>query len=93
MAAKTIDSYGFLHGIERRMLKRWVSLPRKTQIPWISFRHSAFEMYRIPCKFSRDRIENRSARLLRIMLDRLVLVLSECERRFSSAADWCGAQV
>jgi hypothetical protein len=34
MAAKTVDSYRFLHGIEKRMLKRWVSLPRETQIPW-----------------------------------------------------------
>jgi D-proline reductase (dithiol) PrdB len=34
MAAKTVDSYRFLHGVEKRMLKRWVSLPRETQIPW-----------------------------------------------------------
>jgi D-proline reductase (dithiol) PrdB len=34
MMAKTVDSYRFLHGIEKRMLKRWAALPRETQIPW-----------------------------------------------------------
>ena len=34
MAAKTVDSYRFLHGIEKRMLKRWVGMSRETQIPW-----------------------------------------------------------
>ena len=34
MAEKKVDSYRFLHGVERRMLQRWVSLPRETRIPW-----------------------------------------------------------
>jgi D-proline reductase (dithiol) PrdB len=34
MAEKKVDSYRFLHGVEKRMLQRWVSLPRETQIPW-----------------------------------------------------------
>jgi hypothetical protein len=31
VAAKTVDSYRFLHGIEKRMLICWVSLPRETK--------------------------------------------------------------
>lgn len=34
MVAKTIDSYRFLHGIEKRVMKRWAGLPGETQIPW-----------------------------------------------------------
>src|SRR6516164_3747604 len=34
MAEKKVDSYRFLHGVEKRMLQRWVSLSRETQIPW-----------------------------------------------------------
>ncbi|MGB8771235.1 MAG: glycine/sarcosine/betaine reductase selenoprotein B family protein [Candidatus Korobacteraceae bacterium] len=34
MVAKTVDSYRFLHGIEKRVLQRWAGLPRETQIPW-----------------------------------------------------------
>ena len=34
MAEKKVDSYRFLHGVEKRMLQRWASLPRETQIPW-----------------------------------------------------------
>src|SRR5271165_2504599 len=31
---KTVDSYRFLHGIEKRVLQRWAGLPGETQIPW-----------------------------------------------------------
>lgn len=34
MVAKTVDSYRFLHGIEKTVLKRWAGLPGETQIPW-----------------------------------------------------------
>ena len=34
MMAKTVDSYRFLHGIEKRVLKRWAGLPEETQSPW-----------------------------------------------------------
>jgi|SRR5271167_876412 len=34
MVAKTVDSYRFLHGIEKRVLKRWAGLPGETQTPW-----------------------------------------------------------
>ena len=29
-----IDSYRFLHGMEKRIVRRWVGLTRETQIPW-----------------------------------------------------------
>jgi len=34
MMAKKVDSYRFLHGIEKRVLKRWAGLPGETQTPW-----------------------------------------------------------
>jgi len=34
MAEKKVDSYKFLHGVEKRMLRCWTNLPRETQIPW-----------------------------------------------------------
>lgn len=34
MAEKKVDSYRFLHGVEKRILQRWASLPGETQIPW-----------------------------------------------------------
>jgi hypothetical protein len=34
MVAKTVDSYRFLDGIERKVMKHWAGLPQKTQIPW-----------------------------------------------------------
>ena len=34
IVAKTVDSYRFLHGTEKRVLKRWADLPGETQIPW-----------------------------------------------------------
>jgi D-proline reductase (dithiol) PrdB len=37
MAEKKVDSYRFLHGVEKRMLRCWANLPRETQIPWTPF--------------------------------------------------------
>jgi len=34
MAEKRDDSYRFLHGVEKTMLRRWANLPRETKIPW-----------------------------------------------------------
>jgi hypothetical protein len=34
MVAKTVDSYRFLGGIGKRVMKRWAGLPAETQIPW-----------------------------------------------------------
>jgi D-proline reductase (dithiol) PrdB len=34
MAEKRVDSYRFLHGVEKTMLRRWANLPRETKIPW-----------------------------------------------------------
>jgi hypothetical protein len=31
---KKVNSYRFLDGIERRVMKHWAGLPRKPQIPW-----------------------------------------------------------
>ena len=60
MVAKTVDSYRFLHGVEKRIVETLGGPARGNTHPMDSFRHSAFEMYRVACKFSRDRLENRS---------------------------------
>ena len=31
---KKIDSYRFVDGIAKKVLKRWAALPGETQIPW-----------------------------------------------------------
>ena len=33
-SAKKIDSYRFVDGIAKKVLKRWATLPGETQIPW-----------------------------------------------------------
>ncbi len=34
MLSKTVDSYRFLDGIEKRVMKRWADLPGDAEIPW-----------------------------------------------------------
>ena len=33
--AAMVDSYRFLHGIEKTVMKRWAALPGETHIPWV----------------------------------------------------------
>ena len=32
--AKTVDSYRFISGITKRMIKSWISMERPREIPW-----------------------------------------------------------
>ena len=34
VVAKTVDSYRFLDGVAKRVMKRWAGLPGETQVPW-----------------------------------------------------------
>jgi hypothetical protein len=58
--AKTVDSYCFLGGIEKRVMKRWAGLPAETQIPWTPLAKPLSKCTVSPYQFSGDRLENRS---------------------------------
>ena len=54
---KTVDSYRFIRGITKRMIRSWISMERPREIPWTPLAKPLSECTVSLISFGRHRVE------------------------------------